>query len=392
MRIAFVYDALYPWVKGGAERRFYEIGHRLAVEHDVHYVGWQWWDGPPTIHRDDVTLHGVGTPPALYGADGKRTVREAVAFSARLVPTLLRQRFDVIDCSATPYLPLYPTALAARVSGARLVATWHEFWGDHWTDYLPHRPAVARAARTLEAGARRWGDRIVAVSHFTARAMGMEGHPRVEVIPNGVEVASISRARPAQEPTDLLFVGRLIDEKRLDLLVDAVAKLRARFPDLRCTIIGTGPERSALESRSIALAVDDRVRFTGKVSSTDLAGHLGAARILVLPSVREGYGMAVAEAQAAGVVPVVVRSRFSAAYELVRDGIDGILVEPTVDSVANGIASLLADDARLARMAVAARQVGETRDWSTVANQMAEMYGSLVVSDELVAARNVRWS
>ena len=49
MRIALVYDAIYPWVAGGAERRFREVGRRLAKRHEVHLVGWQWWDGPPTI-------------------------------------------------------------------------------------------------------------------------------------------------------------------------------------------------------------------------------------------------------------------------------------------------------------------------------------------------------
>jgi glycosyltransferase involved in cell wall biosynthesis len=301
----------------------------------------------------------------------------------------MRHRFDVIDCSATPYLPLYPTAVVARLTGARLVSTWHEFWGEHWSEYLPHRPLVARIARALEGGARRVGDRVVTVSSFTARSMGMAADPRVEVIPNGVDVAAIERAVPAEEPTDLLFIGRLIDEKRVDLLLGAVPELRDRFPSLRCTVVGDGPERAALERQSTALAVDDVVRFTGQVSGPDLARLLRAARILVLPSVREGYGMAVAEAQAAGVVPVVVRAPFSAASELVQDGIDGILVEPTVGSIAAGIASLLADDDRLVRIAAAARLAGAARDWDVAATQMAQVYRSLVVSDAQLAPGRV---
>jgi glycosyltransferase involved in cell wall biosynthesis len=392
MRIAFVYDALYPWVKGGAERRFHELGRRLAAAHDVHYLSWQWWEGDATVRRDGMTFHGVGRAPALYGGDGKRTVSEAVAFSARLLPTLLKHRFDVIDCSATPYLPLYPTAFAARMTGARLVATWHEFWGEHWGEYLPHRPVVALTARTLEAGARRLGDRVVVVSGFTARVMDMESDPRVAIVPNGVDVEAIRRAAPPGDASDLLFIGRLIDEKRVDLLLDALAALATRHPSLRCTIIGDGPERSALERRSVALAIDDRLRFLGEVPSEELAGHLRASRILVLPSVREGYGMTVAEGQAAGAVPVVVRAPFSAASDLVRDGVDGILVEPTVESVADGIASLLTDERRLKRMAAAARLAGRSRDWASSAEQAAAVYEELVRTDTVVPERKVRWS
>jgi L-malate glycosyltransferase len=134
------------------------------------------------------------------------------------------------------------------------------------------------------------------------------------------------------------------------------------------------------------------VRFLGQVSSTEVAGHLRAARVLVLPSVREGYGMAVAEAQAAGIVPVVVRAPFSAAPDLVRDGVDGVLVEPTVESVAEGIAGLLTDEPRLRQMAANAQVVGRSRDWDSVAAKTAALYRGLMRNDALVAERGVRWS
>ena len=395
MRIAFVYDAIYPWVSGGAERRFHELGRRLSDRHEVHFVGWQWWDGPPRVRQDEMTFHGVGLAPALYGDDGKRTVREAVAFSARVLPVLLRNRWDVIDCSATPYLPLYTTWLGARLTGTPLVATWHEFWGEHWNEYLPHRPLVAGAARRLESAARRLGDRVVAVSAFTAGAMGMADDPRLEVVPNGVRLDEITEARPADEATDLLFIGRLIDEKRVDLLLDAVHQLRARFPALRCAVVGDGPERARLERRAAELGISDRMRFHGRVVAGDVSRHLRAARILVLPSVREGYGMAVAEAQAAGTVPVVVRSPFSAAPDLVRDGIDGLVVEPTADSLAEAIASLLADGTRLTELSVAATLAGAgaDRDWDHLATQMEQIYrGEVADGPAARSVRRLRWS
>jgi glycosyltransferase involved in cell wall biosynthesis len=393
MRIAFVYDAIYPWVAGGAERRFHELGQRLRDRHDVSFVGWQWWDGPARIERDGVTLHGVGRPPGMYGSDGKRTVREAVAFSARLMPVLLRNRWDVIDCSATPYLPLYTAALAARLTRTRLVATWHEFWGGHWDEYLPHRPRVARAARWLESGGRRLGDRVVTVSDFTARAMGMADEPRVDVVPNGVPVAEILDALPAEEASDVLFIGRLIDEKRVDLLLGAVELLIPRFPALRCAVVGDGPELRALQEQAVRLGIDRNVRFHGRVPAADIPRHLRAAPILAMPSIREGYGLAVAEAQAAGVVPVVVRSPFSAASDLVRDGEDGVLVDPTAIELADAIGGLLTDAARLAELSAAAALTGAGRDWEGVATRMEHVYRGEVADDPATRpVRRLRWS
>ena len=98
MRIAFVYDALYPYVRGGAERRYFELGKRLSARHEVHYISWRHWSAPDPAFEQGMHLHSVGAPRALYGGDGKRTLNEAVSFSTRLLPVLLRHRFDVIDC------------------------------------------------------------------------------------------------------------------------------------------------------------------------------------------------------------------------------------------------------------------------------------------------------
>lgn len=373
LRIAFVYDALYPYVTGGAELRNHELARRLSARHDIHLVSWTWWADEPDASLDGMTLHGVGRPPRLYGQDGKRTVREAVAFAGRLLPVLLRNRWDVIDCSATPYLPLLSTWLGARLTRTRLVATWHEYWGDHWLDYLPHRPAVARVARRLEAASARLGDERVAVSSFTAEALG-HGRQPTRVVPNGVSVSEIDAAPIPTDAAEVVYLGRLIDEKRVDLLLTAAARLRQQLPDLRYSIIGAGPELERLTALAERLAVSDRVTFHGQLDRSETYGRLRAARLLVLPSVREGFGMAVAEAQAAGTVPIVVRAPANGATDLVRDSVDGMIAEPTADSLADAIAGALADPGRLAAMAAAARQVGRERDWDRLAEQMEAIY------------------
>jgi glycosyltransferase involved in cell wall biosynthesis len=375
LRIGLVYDALYPYVTGGAERRYREIATRLAERHEVHYVTWQFWDGPSRVVEDGITLHGVGRAPALYGADGKRTVREAAAFSARLLPALLRLRLDVIDCSATPYLPLYAAWLATRFTRSPLVATWHEFWGDHWLDYLPHRPVVARVARALESGSRRLGDARVPVSPFTAERMGLaDDLAHDTIVGNGVELDAIRRARRDRHGTDLVFVGRLIDEKRVDLLLEAMHALTGDFPDLRCTVIGDGPERAALEGRATRLGLREHVTFLGRVDGPRVYSVMKAARILVLPSIREGFGITVAEAQACGAVPVTVRSPMSAAPALVQDGVDGMVCDPTTASLAGALATLLSDPARLAAMSRNAKRGAQRYDWDLLADRMEQVY------------------
>lgn len=394
MRIGFVYDAAYPYINGGAERRYHELAKRLAQRHEVHYVTWRYWNGPDEVVEDGVRLHGVGRPPRLYGADGKRTVGEALAFSARLLPVLLRQRWDVIDCSATPYLPLYSASLASKWTRTSLVATWHEFWGERWHDYLPHRRSVASAASRIEGGSRRLGDRVVAVSRFTAGRMGLaDDSERLRIVGNGVSLAEIAAVDAAPQRIDLVYVGRLIDEKRVDVLLDAMHLLAGRLPRLRCAIVGDGPERPALERRAHELGLSRRVQFLGYLEGREAIGVMKSARSLVLPSIREGFGMTVLEAQACGAVPIVVRSPWSAATDLIDPGVNGLVCDATSSSLADAVWDFMADRVRQRAMSMAAQRSASTFDWDALADRMEEIYLELVeTAGARVATRRLRWS
>jgi glycosyltransferase involved in cell wall biosynthesis len=392
MKIAFVYDGLYPYLKGGIERRNYELATRLSARHEVHYITWRHWGVAKTVHHDGFAVHGVDAPRPFYGDDGKRTVGEAAAFAVRVLPALLQRRYDVIDCSATPYLPLYSCALAARLTRTPLVATWHEFWGDHWTAYLPERPLVARIAQRLEADCRRLGDVRVAVSPFTARRLAEgPGGVTARVVGNGVSLDAIRRIEPSDEASDIVFVGRLIEDKKVDVLLQALHRLLGEFPGLRCTIVGDGPERKHLEHMAASLSLGAGVRFTGQVDDGQTVALMKAARIFALPSIREGFGITVIEAQASGCVPVVARGPHTAAPDLVRPDVDGMICDPTPESLAASLGALLRDPARLARMRAQAEQSAATSDWDSLARDMEEIYGEAVATAPApLNARGVR--
>ncbi|MEP7040170.1 MAG: glycosyltransferase family 4 protein [Chloroflexota bacterium] len=375
MKIAFVHDGLYPYLRGGIERRNYELATRLSARHDVHYVTWNHWGVARSARHGDFTVHGVGDPRPFYGDDGKRTVGEAAAFALRLLPALRQHRFDVIDCSATPYLPLYTTWFATRATRTPLIATWHEFWGDHWQDYLADRRAVAQAGRLAEAGCRPLGDIRVAVSPFTAErlAAGLHGVD-ARVVGNGVDIAAIKRIRPSAEKSDVVFVGRLIEDKKVDVLLHAVHRLLGEFPELRCTIVGAGPEREPLERLAASLSLGSNVRFAGPMKDEKTFALLKSAKVLAMPSIREGFGITVIEALASGCVPLVARGPHTAAPGLVRDGVDGLLCDPTPGSMSAGLAALLCDPVRLASMKREGRRSATQWDWDRLALQMEDLY------------------
>ncbi|MGH9071500.1 MAG: glycosyltransferase family 4 protein, partial [Acidimicrobiales bacterium] len=134
---------------------------------------------------------------------------------------------------------------------------------------------------------------------------------------------------PVAPPLRLAFVGRLVPEKGLDVLLGAMSLAVGRGLDARLEVVGAGPEEERL--RSMAAALGDRVSWCGALPPREVGAHLVAAHALVVPSRREGMGLVALEALAHG--RPVVASRVGGLVEVLRDSADGLLVEPGDEGV-----------------------------------------------------------
>jgi glycosyltransferase involved in cell wall biosynthesis len=375
MRIAIVYDMAYPWVKGGGERIVHEVATRLAARHDVHVFSLRFWPGPP-VHRagDGVTRHGAGAAlPAYRG--GRRSIVQAAWAAVRLPLALARAgRFDVVDCVSTPYLPLLTTAALARRRGLPVVSTWLEVWQAAWRDYLPAGGALA--ARLERAAAARPA-RLLAISDATSaglRAMGVSPD-RIRVVPPGVDWAAAQGADARPGGPDVLYVGRLVRDKGVDLLLEAVAELHRSGARVTGAVVGDGPDRARLERRGRRLGLDRHVRFGGWLgSAADVLGAMRSARVLALPSRREGFGLVALEAAACGVPVITVDVAENAAAGLVRAGRFGEVVPRDAGSLAAAIRGLLGDPERRAALGAAGRAFTAGRDWHRTAARYEAEY------------------
>jgi hypothetical protein len=140
MDICFVSNVTYPFITGGAEKRIYEIGTRLAADgHKVTIYGRHFWDGPKVMVYEGMTLHAVAPSKDLY-TDDRRSIPEAIDFSVRLLPTLRRNidQHDLVVASVFPYFPVLASKLTSLGTDTPLVTTWHEVWVDYWDEYLGH--------------------------------------------------------------------------------------------------------------------------------------------------------------------------------------------------------------------------------------------------------------
>ena len=109
------------------------------------------------------------------------------------------------------------------------------------------------------------------------------------VVPMGVHVAAFSRNSSELTKSDgqrILFVGRLVDQKGVDRLIEALALVRASFPGAVLRVVGDGPERRALEALAEQLALGSAVEFVGALAHDQIAGQYRDANVFVLPSIK----------------------------------------------------------------------------------------------------------
>jgi len=288
--------------------------------------------------EDGVFLHGVCRSAPLYTPSGRRRIWEALHFSLRLFTPLLKGDFDVVDCNQFPFFPVFVAKFCCMVKQKRLVATWHEVWGrKYWSDYLGFLGVfgflVEKAAAALP-------EDIIAVSEKTKRALISSGvrEEKLFVVPNGIDLARIRGIQPSSDKSDIIFAGRLIKEKHVDVLIKALALLRK---PVTCLIIGDGPEKARLEALARDLGVSDRVLFPGFLEYADLIAAMKSSKVFVLPSTREGFGLSVLEAAACGLPVVAVEHEQSAAGDLIAAGIPGLVCRLSERDIADKVLLVL---------------------------------------------------
>lgn len=368
MKIAYVYDAVYPWIKGGAERRVYELSTRLAKRgHEVHCFGIKWWEGDNTIQKNGVYLHGICSPRSLYSGD-RRSIREAIAFALKVLSSL-RGNYDVIDCQEFPIIPCFSARLVSMAGRSDLFITWHEVWGEYWYDYLGK---VGILGKSIEAVASRLTDNNIAVSERTKRQLLKLGASRVQVVPNGIDINKIMQIKASDKKSDIIYVGRLIAHKNVDLLINALALVRRQLPEIKAVVIGDGPDTGRLKGLAKGMGLDENIEFTGFLENYDQAlALMKASRVFVMPSTREGFGLAAIEAFACGLPVITVNHEMNAVCDFVTDE-SGTICNLSCQELSAAIISIL--NKGKSRISSKCIDLARGYDWEEICCRIENIY------------------
>jgi glycosyltransferase involved in cell wall biosynthesis len=381
-----VFNTQPPTYLGGVERRILEVAKRLQdnVETSV-------YSGTKGGLKASVTVEGATLVPLhstdwLFPLDNWTFNRTIAKKAEHLVA-------DVYEAHTASGYGLLE-AFQKREVTVPFVQTVHGVLADEYLQGRLHGGSLRSRVANLfmhqlaqhEKHAAQNATLVVTISHYAAQKLQALYHvdaAKIRIVPNGVDpqrftpngdCSELQRRLNLGGRSVVLFVGRLIPRKGVAYLIDAALQVVKDHPNVLFLVAGDGPLRSSLTASVAHVGLGSNIVFLGDVADADLPALYRCAAVFAFPSVQEGQGIALLEAQASG-TPVVAFN-VSAISEAVHDGKSGLLV-PTgsCSALAQAISKLLSDASLRVRMGAHGREFVQTElSWDRCAAGMLKIY------------------
>jgi glycosyltransferase involved in cell wall biosynthesis len=218
----------------------------------------------------------------------------------------------------------------------------------------------------------------IAVSEATKRGLLSIGVKKasIQVIPNGVSFKEFLNIKPSEEEFDIIFVGRLIKERNIDVLLRSIGILKGDMPQIKVAIIGGGPEFNKLKKLAVRLGIEDNVKFFGFIEDfKTVISIMKSSKVFMHPSTREGGGSIVTlEANACGLPVIAIKCDLRISPELIKEGFNGFFIELSPEKMASTIKLLLEDSKLRNQMSKNAMESSKQFDWDVIADISEKFY------------------
>lgn len=349
MKIAIVYDCLYPVNAGGGERVYRRMAELLVDRgHSVDYLTRRQWaegDAPATSFSLVPVWSGE-----IYDSNGGRRPAAAAGFASAVFRELRRRRgdYDLVIVSALPVLNVFAARAATLGTRTRLVSDWLEVWT--WRKWREYSGAVVgTVAFVLQWLALRLTADATVNSSFTRTRLRRHRRTLDPIVLGLLDLATpVAGPVRVVKPGRVLFAGRHIPDKQLTVLPAAIVAAHRIDPTVHAVVVGSGPETGALRESIEVEGAGDLFDIRGRVDDDELERLFAESAVLVNPSRREGFGLVVAEAAAVGTPSVVVAGDDNAAVDLLVPGVNGFVAADTgARSLGGAIADAVAGGAGL---------------------------------------------
>ncbi|MHA1249445.1 MAG: glycosyltransferase family 4 protein [Candidatus Helarchaeota archaeon] len=374
MRIAIITDVFYPYIAGGAEKRYFEIAKRLAKSNEIHIYTQQWNNFKKEEVFKNIHIHRLNRVNDLYVKTGRRKITPAILFSIKLFFKLFTsKRFDIIECNLFPYFPCFVGKFFSILKRNKFVILFHEVWGAYWYSYFKNE-IFSIIGRVIEIISSRLTKNIIAytptIKNLINRTFKIN-KKNIFLIPSGVDINLFEKVKKDKKKNQIIFIGRLIPEKRIFILIKALKLIK---DPLKLLIIGIGPQKDRLKEIIMKENIHD-IKYLGLQNYKYIVRYLSESLIFVLPSIREGQGIVFLESMAAMTPVIGVYKYDSGVKDIIKNNFNGFLVKKDdVNELAEKIKELIDDDKKYKKFQKNGYQFAVHYDWNKISNLVYRYY------------------
>ena len=310
MKILLICEAVFPENKGGLERWMSWLGNELNRRgHEVSYLNALGIEA----NRDGVSYIPAGAKNWHYLKDGKRSICQSLEFAINIRSRVRQLNPDVIYAVQAPIF----SVLSLGIWPGRkwlLIVEWIEIWSvKYWRNYLG--PILGTVGFILQCLATKVGDVRVVFSRRCLLQLGQNDSTNLQLA--GLHLNSSKVGFPKyKSKSDILFLGRFVAEKQPILAIQAVEKFRSMGWTGTFHIVGTGPMALDIREEIISRKMETYVEVLENASQSQLDACFERSFVLIHPSKREGYGLAMIEAAERGVSTILIDYPENASVDL----------------------------------------------------------------------------
>ncbi|MFH0837165.1 MAG: glycosyltransferase family 4 protein [Candidatus Aenigmatarchaeota archaeon] len=363
MKIAILTDLFYPYQLGGAERQFYEVASRLAKKHQVHVFTLNLDNQPSEEILNNIHIHRFGLKHSMK----KRSLLALASFFLK-TPFFLKElkKFDIIHANQIAGLFSFFRYFIKKP----FLLTIHDLYWNQWKKY--YRFPFYYMGKAIELFySKLYYSGIITVSEESARKIKKLGFkPNTYIIPNGIDFDHINKTK-TKKSNHLVYVGRLVNYKNVDKIIQSMPAINKLFPKLELHIIGTGDQKPHLEK--LANKLNANVKFLGYVSEEEKFQELKSAQAFISMSSVEGFGISVLEAMASG-TPVVIKTL--PCYDEFCDSKNSLRI--TEQELSKTIINLIKNKSLQKTLTANGLATAKQFDWNNVVKKLEKVYESLI--------------
>ncbi|MBO5477383.1 MAG: glycosyltransferase family 4 protein [Clostridia bacterium] len=296
--------------------------------------------------NENQTLYMLNSIPLLIAKQYKNRI--ATFYSREVAKQIKELNLDIVHTQTEFSLGAFGKIISRKYN-LPFIHTYHTMWEDyvHYITPLKGRNIrLKRVVRKFSRGFVRKAECVITPSNKTAKYLKYKCNVKnkpIYVVPTGLDITPFKSSNfTAEEKIALkeslgikqnekviLFLGRVADEKSIDVIMDNMPSIFEDYPNCKFLIVGDGPSKKSLEEQAKKLNIEDKVIFTGKVPWSDVPKYYNLGDVFVNASVTETQGLTFIEAMAAQ-VPVVAKYAPNLS-EFIHTGKNGILVKKNTD-------------------------------------------------------------